>query len=83
MSKSDENDRESRRILDRVERESDVVGRSALARTAEKARDHLAAADVDDRDGTEVWGTRVGRVLAIIAFAGLAIWLFNFLTRAQ
>lgn len=73
--------RQSDDILERVKRESDVIGNSAMARTAERARDHLAARDAEGTDSAELWGTRVGRILAVIAFAGLAIWLYRFLTR--
>lgn len=71
----------SEQILNRVQRESDVVGASALARTADKARAHMAGEDADQTDPIEVWGTRIGRGLAVIGFIVLAIWLFNFLGR--
>ncbi len=71
----------SEKILKQVQRESDVVGASALARTADKARAHMAGADADQADPIEVWGTRIGRGLAVIGFIVLAIWLFNFLGR--
>lgn len=71
----------SEQILKRVQRESDVVGASALARTADKARAHMAGEDADQSDPIEVWGTRIGRGLAVIGFIVLAIWLFNFLGR--
>lgn len=76
-SKSDD----SARILKQVQRESDVIGASALARTADKARAHMAGSDADQTDSIEVWGTRIGRGLAVIGFIVLAIWLFNFLGR--
>ena len=74
-----ERSKESGRILDRVARESDLVGSSALARTAERMRDHFAANDADRTDWAELWGARLGRILALIAFVALAIWLLLFL----
>ncbi len=71
----------SEQILKRVQRESDVVGASALARTADKARAHMAGEDADQTDMIELWGTRIGRGLAVIGFIVLAIWLYNFLGR--
>lgn len=81
MTDKKHQDQESKKIIDRVQRESDIIGNSALVRTAERARDHLAAKDMDEKDDVEIWGTRVGRGLAVIAFVGLAIWLFNYLSR--
>ncbi len=82
MSEDNDSARESRKILEQVQRESDVIGNSAFARTAERARDHLSARDKGEADETEIWATRVGRGLAVAAFIGLAIWLYQFLTRA-
>ncbi|MEM7301707.1 MAG: hypothetical protein AAF468_11545 [Pseudomonadota bacterium] len=72
---------ESRRILRGVDRDSETVGRSTLARTAQQASDHMLAEDKSSDDSIEVWGTRIGRILSLIAFVALAIWLFNFLGR--
>lgn len=77
----DDNAREVRRILERVERDSETIGTSSLARTANRARDHFGGADADRNDRVEVWGRRIGRALSLAAFVGLAIWLFNYLGR--
>ncbi len=69
---------ESRRILDRVRRES---GTSFFSHTAHMAGDHMAARDADQSDQIEVWGTRIGRALAVVAVLVLIGWLFSFLTR--
>ena len=62
---------ESKRILDRVERESgDVLG-SALRRTA----DHFSAREADPSDRIELWGRRIGRALSLIGVIVLAILL--------
>ncbi|MEM5502550.1 MULTISPECIES: hypothetical protein [Ahrensia] len=73
--------RESDRILNSVNTNSEVVGTSSLVRTANKTRDHLLGADADQEDKIEVWGKRIGRGLSIVVFIALAIWLLNFLSR--
>jgi hypothetical protein len=60
-------DQESRRILDRVARESGTLGGSEAARAAREALDHLAARDAPAHDPVEVWGRRMGRALGVIA----------------
>lgn len=71
---------ESRRILERVGREGDI-GSSFAGQTLRRTRDHFAAADADDKDAIEVWGTRIGRLLALVFFLVLVVWLIGFLTR--
>ncbi len=61
---------EAARILRKAD-ESETVGTSLLARTA----DRLRAAD-DPNDPAAIWGKRVGRALAAIAFVLLAAYLF-------
>ncbi|RNC96960.1 MAG: hypothetical protein ED558_03705 [Oricola sp.] len=75
----DAREEEARKVIERVERESEIVGRSSFVRAAGKARDHLTAAEAEDP--VEVWGRRVGRALSVIAFIGLALWLLAYLTR--
>ena len=75
-SAQDERKREARRILNRVEREADQVGASAMARTANKARDHFLGEDAPREDAVEIWGKRIGRGLAALAFIVLAISLY-------
>lgn len=77
--KRDEEQQESRRILDRVAREAD--GGSLVARAARRARDHIAAADADKQDWAETWGTRIGRVLGIVIVLLLMLWLILQLLR--
>jgi hypothetical protein len=81
MSDQDRNrEAESRRILDRVEREAEAGG-SRLSRAAMRARDHIAAEDADKSDWAEYWGTRIGRSLGIMILVGLLIWLILFIMR--
>lgn len=65
-----------RRTINRLNAESDVIGTSATARMASSIKNRFGAADVDQNDPVEVWGTRIGRGLGLIAAIGLAIYLF-------
>lgn len=77
----DAREREADKALERVRRDSEVVGQSSFVRATGKARDHLTGADADPSDPVEVWGRRVGRGLSVIAFIALAIWLIGYLSR--
>ncbi|MCT7376523.1 hypothetical protein [Chelativorans salis] len=66
---------ESRRILERVDRESDL-----FLRMASRARDHFAARDAQSEDWTELWGRRIGRVLGVLFALALVIWLWSYLS---
>ena len=69
---------ESRRIIERVSRETEGGDMSIVGRAARRARDHVTAHDVDRADWAEYWGTRIGRVLGLVLVAGLTIWLVLF-----
>lgn len=70
---------EARRDLERLKDQGEVVGTSAMARAAKKARDHYSASDAPENDPAEIWGRRIARVLSA-AFAMVLIWwLVNFL----
>lgn len=71
---------ESRRILDRVSRESDIAG-GFVAQQTDRLRDHLSATDADQNDAIEVWGTRIGRAIALAAMAGCVVWLAWYLSQ--
>ncbi|MET3522564.1 hypothetical protein EN858_16135 [Mesorhizobium sp. M4B.F.Ca.ET.215.01.1.1] len=81
MAKRQDSDTESRRILERVERETSPGGTSFITRTAKGARDHVSAADADRSDPIDYWGTRIGRVLGLLIAIGLLAWLVYFATR--
>ncbi|TSE13607.1 hypothetical protein C1D09_003185 [Mesorhizobium intechi] len=83
MAQRQDSDRESRRILERVARETDPAGTSFVARTKKGVRDHVSAADADRTDPIEVWGTRIGRILGLLLALGLMVWLVLFLTRGS
>lgn len=69
----EERERELTRILDRVGRELDAAATSLSAR----ARKHFSAGDADPADAIEVWGTRIGRVLALLVVLAMFIWLVS------
>ena len=50
MAERHDNESESRRIIERVARETDPGSNSFFARTAKGARDHVTAADADRSD---------------------------------
>jgi hypothetical protein len=66
---------ESRRILERVERESATWLRSAT----ETASRHFGAGDAPPDDPVEIWGRRIGRTLGFafavaVVIAILGLW---------
>ena len=79
--KDSERKAESRRILERVSQEAESGGRSVVDRAARRAHDHVTAADVDQDDWAEYWGTRIGRTLGALALVGLIVWLVLYLAR--
>lgn len=63
---------EARRILDRVERETDGGG-SFVSRTSDRLQRHLSADGVDDP--IEKTGTRIGRALGAVITVLIVGWL--------
>jgi hypothetical protein len=74
--KDDERERESREALERVARESETIGGSALSRAGQRISDHFAARDAGESDPVELWGRRLGRALSLIGVVVLA-WLLG------
>ena len=72
-----EEERESKRVLSRVDNDSETVGSSSFARSAEKTRDHFLGKDSDPNDPIEVWGKRIGRGLSIAITVVLVLYLYN------
>lgn len=66
---------EALKALDRVQAESETIVGSTFVRMADRAKDHLSAADKDEDDQIEVWGTRIGRAAGVIFAVGLVIYL--------
>ncbi len=71
MSSDDERRAESRRIITRV-------GAETEASMVQRARDHMAGKDADEKDWAEVWGTRIGRWLGLALLVYLVWWLISF-----
>jgi hypothetical protein len=76
-SAEDPRQQESRAILERVARESDVLGASALVRAARDAGDQLIGRDEPQADRVEIWAKRIGRSLGVL----FAIYLLAHLVR--
>jgi len=76
-----EREREAREALERVQRDSEAVGSSALARMSRRAQDHFGGRDAvgDAEDGgtdpVELWGRRIGRALSLVGVVLLGLWL--------
>jgi hypothetical protein len=69
----DERKAESRRILEAVARESETIGTSSFARNANRLARHFGGTENPDDDRIEIWGKRIARVLALVAFVVLFI----------
>lgn len=71
----DQQAEEAKRILERVQQESETVGTSSMRRTVNNITSHMKAEDADENEWAELWGKRIGRGLAVIFFIGLVIHL--------
>lgn len=72
--REDDSEAEARRILKQIDQEVDP-SRSMLERSGKRVRDHMSAADADQDDSSELWGTRVGRVLSLVLLVVLVWYL--------
>jgi cytochrome c-type biogenesis protein CcmH/NrfG len=79
MAQQTNDQRESRRILERVAREAEAGG--IVQQTARRAHNHLAAADVDPDDRIEQWGTRIGRIIAALVSIAVIVAVLIYLAR--
>ena len=75
-----EREREAREALERVRRDTETVGSSALARMSRRAQDHFGGGDAPageggDVDRVELWGRRIGRALSVVGVVVLSFWL--------
>ena len=75
QANSNENREKSKRILERVEQQSETIGTSSMGRVADRVKDHLVAEDADQESWSEVWGTRIGRGLGLVFFVFLIGYL--------
>jgi hypothetical protein len=78
---TNDRDQEARDALRRIQRETETVGTSSLARMGRRVGDHLSGKDAvgaEEGGGTdpiELWGRRIGRSLSVIGVIVLAFWL--------
>ncbi len=75
--KDDETVRQAKRTLDRLGEEGGLSATPVMKSAANSVRDHFAAEDADKSDNIEVWGTRIARSLALVAFVGLVLWMIG------
>ncbi|WP_414472630.1 hypothetical protein [Microvirga sp. M2] len=77
----EERQREAREALERVRRDTESVGSSALARMSRQAQEHFGARDAvgagedGGTDPIELWGRRIGRALSLVGVVVLGLWL--------
>ncbi|MEZ0168930.1 hypothetical protein [Microvirga sp. TS319] len=77
----EERQREAREALERVRRDTEAVGSSALARMSRQAQEHFGARDAvgagedGGTDPIELWGRRIGRALSLVGVVILGLWL--------
>lgn len=74
--------REAASILKRLREETEPQVGAGTGRLLTQALAHLAARDADRDDPLEVLGTRIGRILAVLLVAVLAMSLASFLLRS-
>jgi hypothetical protein len=74
MAQGSNDERESRRILERVAREAEGGG------IVQRAQGHLAATDIDPEDKIEQWGTRIGRSIAAVVSVAVIVAVLVYLT---
>ncbi|MCP4314979.1 MAG: hypothetical protein GY789_02795 [Hyphomicrobiales bacterium] len=79
MSDHDDQSRKAERDLKRVNEEGGLVNTPRLKGKSKSVKGHFMADDVDPSDRIEVWGSRIGRILSLIAVGLLIIWLVDFL----
>ena len=75
--KDDETVRQAKRALDRLGEEGGLSASPVMKSAANSVRDHFTAKDADKTDQVEVWGTRIARGLALVAFVGLVLWMIR------
>lgn len=73
--KNRDQEAEARRILDRVNQESETIGASSMRRVAEHVKGHTHAKDDEAEDWAELWGARIGRGLGLVFVLVLVVHL--------
>ena len=75
MDQNKRDEAESRRIIRRVDVESEAT-------MARRVSNHMTGQDADQNDWVEVWGTRIGRWLGVVLLIYLIWWLIQFMIDA-
>jgi hypothetical protein len=79
MAGNKEREKEARAALERVERDTESLGTSSLARVTGRLRDHFSGSDAvgqgegGSTDPAELWGRRIGRAISVVLFIVL-LW---------
>ncbi|WP_274423352.1 hypothetical protein [Chelativorans sp. YIM 93263] len=68
---NEQDQEESRRILERIDQETEPF----ILRATSQARNHLSAREAENADWTELWGRRIGRISSVIVGIALLAWL--------
>ena len=79
MPDQEDQSRKAMQDLEKLKEEGDLLHAPKLKAKSKTVTGHFMARDVDPSDRIEVWGTRIGRILSLIALIALVIWLADFL----
>lgn len=79
MPDKDDKSKQALRDLKRVSEEGGLLNTPRLKGKSKTMKGHFMADDADQADRIEVWGSRIGRILSLVAVIALLIWLVNFL----
>lgn len=79
MAEEDDQTRQAKRDLERLGEEGGLLNAPKMKPRSKSVKGHFMADDADQSDPIEVWGSRIGRILSLIAVAALLVWLVNFL----
>ena len=83
MSDKNDRSRQARRDLERLSEEGALLSAPKLKAKSKSVKGHFMARDIDPSDRIEVWGSRIGRILSLIAVFLLIVWLVGFLQNSQ
>ncbi len=81
MAEDDEQTRQAKRDLERLSQQGGLLNTPVMKPKSKSVKGHFMAEDADQSDPIEVWGSRIGRGLSLIALILLLFWLVNFLGR--
>lgn len=73
----EERRRQSEEALRRVARDTESIGDGATRSTLGRVTGHFAAGDAVPEDRVDVWGKRIGRILALVAVIALLVHLLR------